>query len=209
MFAPTNEAFDQLPGAGLDRIGEIIRKSPEDILRFHIIRTGLDSAYLWEADYFMTSAGARLFFDTLETQLIINTGITVLQPIIRADNGFIYKVDAVLLPPVPENILSANSINDSEVLNQLIVESLATDVSQSFTGENFIFSTASSNDLFFPGDYMSLFLSQVSQSAFLSGTPDSVTVFLDTSERFRVTHGLGNLVYIIFKNNAIKFVVAG
>ena len=198
VFAPTNEAFSQLPGNLLDHIGGMLQKSSEDILRYHIIRALLDSADIASGGSFLTYAGPSLFFSSREDSLFVNREIQITTAGIPADNGFLHIIDAVLLPPVPENILSTNSINNQEVYNQLVIEYLATGVSQSFYGEYDIFAT---NNMVFSNDYLSQFTNQILQTSL--SPPNGLTLLLDKSDQFKLTHGVYELAYIIFKDDRI------
>ena len=95
VFAPTNEAFNNLPDGFLD---ELSNEELTEILSYHVIQNEINSgdfepeeteqSLLNEAELFITSNGS----------VTVNDASTVVGPDIDASNGIIHSINRVLLP---------------------------------------------------------------------------------------------------------------
>jgi transforming growth factor-beta-induced protein len=100
VFAPTDEAFDNLPDGVLDDLLD----NPDqlaDVLRYHVLSgTAADStAASGLAGETLTMLNGDLLAVSLSgTQLYLNTS-AVTTPNLTADNGIIHVIDKVLIPP--------------------------------------------------------------------------------------------------------------
>ena len=117
VFAPTNEAFAQLPPAVVSYLGS----SPElltRVLNYHVVPGATLAADL--------ASGPTASVETSELNVVVAEdgsvtvdGATVLTADIAASNGVIHAIDSVLIPPVQlpevdalavsENIIAAGS----------------------------------------------------------------------------------------------------
>ncbi len=103
VFAPTDTAFDGLPFGAL---GELLkgenREALGQLLRYHVVPGRLEAADL-KTGSFATVDGTKvaLTADGTRVTLTDTNGITavVQVPGIPADNGIVYVIDHVLLPP--------------------------------------------------------------------------------------------------------------
>jgi uncharacterized surface protein with fasciclin (FAS1) repeats len=95
IFAPTDDAFRSLPAGALDAM---LKDSGtlRPFLRNHIMAGALAANDILPGPL-KPLAGAQLRV-TLEGSRIVVNGATVIDPDLRASNGVIHAVDAVLVP---------------------------------------------------------------------------------------------------------------
>ncbi len=97
VFAPTDAAFAALPAGELDRL----LKSPAELqklMTYHVINATVDSGKIKGAKGGVkTVAGQDLILDGSGAQLMANTA-DIIQADVRATNGTVHVVDAVLSP---------------------------------------------------------------------------------------------------------------
>ncbi len=98
IFAPTNEAFEALPQAELDRL----RQDPQllaDVLRYHVIEGGLDGEELVRNDIVTTLSGQQIVTSSDGRRVALNNEQANVYATTPVANGFIHYVDAVRMPP--------------------------------------------------------------------------------------------------------------
>lgn len=96
VFAPTNDAFAQIPPGVLN----FLLANPEaleDVLLYHVVSGARDLRFQFRARDIVTAQGQDVFVDRDDDELQINNSIVTGQ-VIRTDNGVIYVIDSVLLP---------------------------------------------------------------------------------------------------------------
>lgn len=98
VFAPANEAFENLQEATLSSLAEedndpLLRS----ILRNHIVEDEVLSADVSDTTAVLTLTGETLLIDRTNNTLEVG-GEEVLQPDIQAENGVIHIIGGVLLP---------------------------------------------------------------------------------------------------------------
>ena len=98
VFAPTNEAFDQLPAGTVDELLE-----PENadqlrrILQYHVTTSSLPVTSFSDGQLLAMANGAKTTIHVKDGQVTINDAHVVSS--IPASNGMLHIIDAVLLPP--------------------------------------------------------------------------------------------------------------
>lgn len=100
VFAPTNEAFAQLPQ---DKIAAMLKPENREQLRkqvlLHVVPEVLDIDSLTKTKMVKTEAGAELKVDVSNDRKQIKlANANVVLPKEEAQNGFIYPLDAFLQP---------------------------------------------------------------------------------------------------------------
>lgn len=97
VFAPTDDGFAGLPEGVVDRIMDDI-PSLTRLVTYHLVsgRLALDAVVAQEK--LVTVAGASLKSQRLDEHVFVNDA-QVVDGELLADNGLIYAIDAVLLPP--------------------------------------------------------------------------------------------------------------
>jgi len=99
VFAPTDEAFAELPEGTIEKLVK-----PENqealgqILAYHVVAGAVPSAEI-EPGAIGTVEGSDMEVSVDAAGVVVNGEANVLQPDVVADNGVIHVVDTVLLPP--------------------------------------------------------------------------------------------------------------
>ncbi|MFN6566828.1 fasciclin [Nostoc minutum NIES-26] len=96
VFAPTDEAFAQLPKATLDSLLQDIPKLKK-ILMYHVAFGDVRSDDLEQIEEAETLEGSIVAIESTDGVIQVN-GANVLKTDILADNGVIHVIDAVLMP---------------------------------------------------------------------------------------------------------------
>lgn len=107
VFAPTNDAFDDLPEGALD---ELLLSGSRDrlaaILSYHIVEGENDADELQRRSSITTLDGANLEITRQGDRVVLDpddgNSATILETDIPASNGIIHVVDAVLMPPAQD-----------------------------------------------------------------------------------------------------------
>jgi len=104
LFAPTNAAFDKLPKGTLDALMEPKNKEKlAALLKYHLLsgsHTSTDVANMRNGTMIRTIEGRRITITRTRSGVYIN-GAKVTVTDIKASNGVIHMIDAVLIPPKP------------------------------------------------------------------------------------------------------------
>jgi uncharacterized surface protein with fasciclin (FAS1) repeats len=110
VFAPTNEAFAQLPAGTVDMLLKPENKAKlQGILTYHVVAGRMDSAALWDQAKanggkaeLKTVSGGKLWAVVSGTRLVVrdekkmSADITIAD--VRQSNGVIHVIDHVLMP---------------------------------------------------------------------------------------------------------------
>ncbi len=97
LFAPADNAFAGMPSGVLD--GLLANKDElKGILTYHVIPEQITAQDLAGMTTATTLQGNALRIDATGGSVMVNEAI-VTQPDLRADNGVIHIVDAVIVPP--------------------------------------------------------------------------------------------------------------
>ncbi len=95
VFAPTDEAFAELPEGTLEQLLEDIPQLTA-ILKYHVVPGRFVAADVMEMHTAMTLLGKELAFDSSEGVRVNDAYVS--QADIACDNGVIHVIDGVLLP---------------------------------------------------------------------------------------------------------------
>jgi len=98
VFAPTDEAFAKLPAGTVENL--VLPENVEtlrDILRYHVTTSAIQLAWYKDGDTIAMANGKRATMGVKDGAYTIN-GANIVATI-PAENGVVYVVDAVLLPP--------------------------------------------------------------------------------------------------------------
>jgi uncharacterized surface protein with fasciclin (FAS1) repeats len=97
VFAPTNAAFDQLPAGTVDDLLRPANKSKlSGILQHHVTTSALDLEYFQDGQSLGMVDGGREVISRKDGAFYIG-GAKVIASV-RASNGWVHVVDAVLVP---------------------------------------------------------------------------------------------------------------
>ncbi|TVR60281.1 MAG: fasciclin domain-containing protein [Gemmatimonadales bacterium] len=96
VFAPTDEAFDQLPdGAVTDLLQDIEQLTA--VLLYHVVPGTLSAEEVADRSELET-AGGEMLTVSVENGTVFVNGAQVIATDVEADNGVIHVVDGVLMP---------------------------------------------------------------------------------------------------------------
>lgn len=99
VFAPTNEAFDKLPKGTVEGLLKPEKKDDlTDILQYHVTVGGYGSTILQDGQVLNQVNGGNITISKKDGKIMVNGVANVLGEI-KASNGVVYVIDAVLLPP--------------------------------------------------------------------------------------------------------------
>jgi uncharacterized surface protein with fasciclin (FAS1) repeats len=103
VFAPTDEAFAALPEGTV----EALLADPDalaEILKYHVVKGRIFARDLKDGLEVKTLQGSRIVFALSDEETRVNDS-DIIATDIKASNGVIHVIDAVLLPPEPVNIV--------------------------------------------------------------------------------------------------------
>ena len=99
VFAPTNEAFNQLPAGTLENL---LKPENKDqlvaILTYHVVPGKVMSTDLSDGLTSATANGADVAFKVNDSGVSVNDA-NVVKADIQANNGVVHVIDKVILPP--------------------------------------------------------------------------------------------------------------
>jgi len=98
VFAPTNEAFSQLPAGTLENLLKPENKDQlVSILTYHVVPGKVMSTDLSDGLTAATANGAEVAFKVGDSGVSVN-GANVVKADIQAENGVVHVIDKVILP---------------------------------------------------------------------------------------------------------------
>lgn len=101
VFAPTNEAFANLPYGTLE---DLLKPENKEklvaILTYHVVPGKILSTDLSDGQKAKTVQGGEITVKIMDGKVMINNA-TVTAADIMADNGVVHVIDTVILPPTP------------------------------------------------------------------------------------------------------------
>ena len=98
VFAPTDEAFAALPEGTLDSLLE----DPEalaEILTYHVVSGEVLAADVVGLDAATTVQGDDISIEVVDGGVVLNGSSNVVATDVKASNGVVHVIDAVILPP--------------------------------------------------------------------------------------------------------------
>jgi uncharacterized surface protein with fasciclin (FAS1) repeats len=121
VFAPTDEAFGNLPEGTLETLLEDPTGELAQILLYHVAGVKALSNELSDGQEVMTLNGKTVTVELMDGHVYIN-GAKVTMADIEADNGVVHVINAVLLPPSNTVVdIIVNSV-DHTILETAVIE---------------------------------------------------------------------------------------
>jgi len=123
VFAPTDDAFEML---GLTGTGLLNTEGLKEILLYHVLPSALEGDAVAAATHLETLLGKEVDVRVEGADLFINNSKVILGNL-KASNGIVHVLDAVLLPPALPSIVDI-AVNDGRFTNlvaALVQENLA------------------------------------------------------------------------------------
>jgi uncharacterized surface protein with fasciclin (FAS1) repeats len=100
VFAPTNAAFDRLPPGTVEGLLDPERIDDlKYVLKYHAATSVHDATNLKDGQTLAMANGAKVAIHIKDGKLTVNDANVVAS--IRASNGIVHIIDAVLIPPPP------------------------------------------------------------------------------------------------------------
>jgi uncharacterized surface protein with fasciclin (FAS1) repeats len=116
VFAPTDEAFARLPEGKLETL---LKPENKDVLRsiilYHVVAESLPAKGVVALGGAVTANGQRLDFSERKGVVKVD-GATVVRADVKASNGVIHAIDAVLIPALDSIAATAVSAGTFETL---------------------------------------------------------------------------------------------
>ncbi len=98
VFAPTNEAFAKLPAGTVESLVKPEKQADlREILKYHVTTSVYETKFLQDGQTLSMANGAKTTIHVKDGKVTINDANVVAS--IRASNGIVHVIDAVLLPP--------------------------------------------------------------------------------------------------------------
>lgn len=114
VFAPTDPAFDKMPGEDTEDLMKIENKDKLlSILRYHIVPGRVTADQLQKMNILKTVETAELSVRRVKDRVMVNGG-EITQPGIEASNGVIYVIDKVLVPSEQRIMGNTGSSTDNK-----------------------------------------------------------------------------------------------
>lgn len=99
VFAPTNDAFNKLPAGTVDGLMKDDKKADlQNILQYHVTTSALSTDMLADGQTLGMVNGDNVTVSIKDGQVTLNGSAHIVASV-RASNGWVHIIDAVLLPP--------------------------------------------------------------------------------------------------------------
>jgi len=98
VFAPTDEAFADLPEGTLEKLLEDPEGDLKDILLYHVVPGKYMAEEVVKKDRLFTALDEKVKIDVEGKRVFVNDAKIIITDI-EASNGVIHVIDSVLLPP--------------------------------------------------------------------------------------------------------------
>lgn len=100
VFAPTNDAFNKLPAGTVDGLMKDEKKADlQNILEYHVTTSALSTDMLQNLQTLGMVNGGSVTISVKDGKISLNGGAANVIASVRASNGWVHIIDAVLLPP--------------------------------------------------------------------------------------------------------------
>ena len=97
VFAPTNAAFAKVPKTTLNQLAHN-KKLLAAVLEYHVVKGALTAAQIEKKTSLKTLEGASVAVKLKSGSVYINQA-KVVTPNLKASNGIVHVINAVLIPP--------------------------------------------------------------------------------------------------------------
>ncbi|KAA3662002.1 MAG: fasciclin domain-containing protein, partial [Chloroflexi bacterium] len=98
VFAPTDDAFAALPEGTVDSLLADPEGALTDILLYHVVADAVMAETVVTLDAATTVQGGDVAISVVDGNVFLNETVQVIITDIKADNGVIHVIDAVLIP---------------------------------------------------------------------------------------------------------------
>lgn len=99
VFAPTNDAFNKLPPGTVDGLMKDDKKADlQNVLQYHVTTSALSTDMLQNIQTLGMVNGGSVTVSVKDGKVSLNGGAANIVASVRASNGWVHVIDAVLLP---------------------------------------------------------------------------------------------------------------
>ena len=99
VFAPTNDAFKKLPPGTVDGLMKDDKKEDlQNILQYHVTTSAFSTDMLQDGQTLGMVNGDKVIVTMKDGKMTLNGSANIIASV-RASNGWVHIIDAVLLPP--------------------------------------------------------------------------------------------------------------
>ena len=99
VFAPTNAAFDKLPAGTVESLMKDDKKADlQNILQYHVTLSALSAESFTDGQTLGMVNGDNVTISVKDGKIMLNNSATIVASV-KASNGMVHIIDAVLLPP--------------------------------------------------------------------------------------------------------------
>lgn len=99
VFAPTNDAFNKLPSGTVDGLMKEDKKADlQNVLQYHVTTSALSTDMLKNIPTLGMVNGGSVTVSEVDGKILLNGGAASIVASVRASNGWVHVIDAVLLP---------------------------------------------------------------------------------------------------------------
>ncbi|MEM9777226.1 MAG: ABC transporter substrate-binding protein, partial [Chloroflexota bacterium] len=116
VFAPTDDAFAALPEGTIEELLADPTGALTDILLYHVAEGAVDAATVVTLDSATTLGGQDVTIEVVDGGVVLNGSVNVVTTDIKASNGIIHIIDAVLIPDANASSAAAVECEDGQRL---------------------------------------------------------------------------------------------
>jgi len=98
VFAPTDDAFAQIPAEQLDALLADPTGAMMQVLTYHVVEDEVLSGGITDGMTVVTAQGEELAFTVADGKVMVD-GAEIVEADIEASNGVVHVIDAVMVPP--------------------------------------------------------------------------------------------------------------
>ncbi len=119
VFAPTDDAFAALPEGTVATLLEDPAGALTDILLYHVVDGAVMAETVVTLETAPTLQGENISISVVDGSVFLNETVQVIITDIKASNGVIHVIDAVLLPP---SMSAAEDMDEAPSITEIAVE---------------------------------------------------------------------------------------
>jgi uncharacterized surface protein with fasciclin (FAS1) repeats len=147
VFAPTDDAFAALPEGTVESLLEDPEGALKDILLYHVVDGAVLAETVVTLDSATTLLGQDVTIEVTDGGVVLNGSVNVIITDIKADNGVIHVIDAVLLPPADLPSIAEIAVEDGN-FTTLVAALEAAGLVETLSGEGEFTVFAPTDDAF-------------------------------------------------------------
>ncbi|MFN2116084.1 MAG: fasciclin domain-containing protein, partial [Candidatus Promineifilaceae bacterium] len=126
VFAPTDDAFAALPEGTVESLLEDPEGALKDILLYHVLDQAVPAAEIVNFEGAETVQGENVAIAVRDGEVVLNDSAKVVITDLKASNGIIHVIDAVILPPsMTEAEASEEAMAEEEMMDKKSIAEIA------------------------------------------------------------------------------------